>query len=409
MGKGSGGGGGGPAPTPTQSTVTQTNLPEYAQPYYESLLDRGEAMSEQEYDPYGGARIAGFTPEQQSAFDMQVAAGTTAPKGMIDAQDYYSNIMNRSYPTRTGYGKGRMGGTNVTPENISRMNVAGFTPEQPQAISPPPRTEGEQGMAGQLEDFFDAFETKYQTPISQGPRAFEAQNYKGLANQLYDPGGGDDRWSYKKYMDPYLEDVLDRQRTRGEEVFQQQAQKRADARVARGTRRGSRAAVEEALERDKFQQRMGDVESQQRQQAYLTAQQQARDQFLKDREARMKAAQMTGAERLSEARYGMDAAAASAGIDPLVFQQQMAQAGALQGVGSAQQKMDQANLDIAYQDFLNQRDFERRQLQYLAGLLQGVPVTPQSEVYQYKAPGSFTGQMAGAGLGGLGLYKMLTG
>ena len=32
MGKG-GGGGGGPPP-PTESTVTQTNLPEYVQPYF---------------------------------------------------------------------------------------------------------------------------------------------------------------------------------------------------------------------------------------------------------------------------------------------------------------------------------------------------------------------------------------
>jgi len=38
-----------------------------------------------------------------------------------------------------------------------------------------------------------------------------------------------------------------------------------------------------------------------------------------------------------------------------------------------------------------------------------VPVTPQSEVYQYQAPGSFTGQLAGAGLGALGAYKTLTG
>ena len=154
---------------------------------------------------------------------------------------------------------------------------------------------------------------------------------------------------------------------------------------------------------------MGDLESKQRSQGYLAAQQQARDQFLRDRMARMDAAKLGGAERLSEAQYGLQAAAAAAGLDPQLFALQQQQAGALQGVGAAQQKMDQANLDLAYQDFLNQRDFDRRQLQFMAGLLQGVPVTPQSEVYQYQAPGSFAGQAAGAGLGGLGLYKMLTG
>ena len=356
MGKGSGGGG--VSSQPSKSTVTQSNLPEYARPYYERLLDRGEAESETPYDAYGGTRIAGFNPTQQSGFDMSVASATEAPTGMMDAKDYYSGIMNRRY-----------GGSD------------------PYISASPAQTGMFSGKGGG----------------SIGPRAFEAQDYMGQI------GEDDPSSDYQQYMDPYLEDVLGRQRTRAEDVFQQQATKRADARVGRGTRRGSRAAVEEAMARDKFEQRMGDLESQQRSQGYLQAQQQARDQFLKDRASRIQAAQLGGAERLSEARYGMDAAAAAAGIDPLLFKQQQDQAGALQAVGGAQQKMDQANIDLAYQDFLNQRDFDRRQLQFLAGLLQGVPVTPQSEVYQYQAPASFGGQLAGAGLGAAGLYKMLTG
>jgi hypothetical protein len=53
-----------PAPAPTSSTVTQTNLPEYARPYFENLLNRTQAQSYQNYQPYGAARVAGFTPEQ---------------------------------------------------------------------------------------------------------------------------------------------------------------------------------------------------------------------------------------------------------------------------------------------------------------------------------------------------------
>lgn len=55
-----------PAPAPTNQTVTQTNLPEYAKPYFENLLNRTQAQSYQNYQPYGGQRIAGFTPEQQA-------------------------------------------------------------------------------------------------------------------------------------------------------------------------------------------------------------------------------------------------------------------------------------------------------------------------------------------------------
>lgn len=57
----SGGGGGG---APTQQTVTQTNLPEYARPYFENLLQRGQAESYRQYTPYEGERLAGFTPAQ---------------------------------------------------------------------------------------------------------------------------------------------------------------------------------------------------------------------------------------------------------------------------------------------------------------------------------------------------------
>ena len=52
MGKGGGGGG------PTETTVTQTDLPEYVRPYFERLLQRGEALSKEEYTPFTGQRIA---------------------------------------------------------------------------------------------------------------------------------------------------------------------------------------------------------------------------------------------------------------------------------------------------------------------------------------------------------------
>jgi len=60
MGKGGG------SPQPSSQTVTQTNLPEYARPYFENLLQRTQAESYRDYTPYQGQRIAGFTPGQQA-------------------------------------------------------------------------------------------------------------------------------------------------------------------------------------------------------------------------------------------------------------------------------------------------------------------------------------------------------
>jgi hypothetical protein len=89
MGKG----GGGSAPPPQSQTVTQTNLPEYARPYFENLLERGQAESYRQYTPYGGERIAEFAPgqvaAQQETLGMQTpgqfgaaTAGTGAGMGL---------------------------------------------------------------------------------------------------------------------------------------------------------------------------------------------------------------------------------------------------------------------------------------------------------------------------------------
>jgi hypothetical protein len=53
------------APSAPTST-SQTTIPEYAQPTAERLVGRAEAISEAEYVPYGGQRLADMTPEQQA-------------------------------------------------------------------------------------------------------------------------------------------------------------------------------------------------------------------------------------------------------------------------------------------------------------------------------------------------------
>lgn len=59
---GGGGGGGGPS---TQTQIAE--LPEWARPYAQQALGRGEALSSQPYQIYGGERFAGFSPMQIQA------------------------------------------------------------------------------------------------------------------------------------------------------------------------------------------------------------------------------------------------------------------------------------------------------------------------------------------------------
>lgn len=62
-------GGGGSAPTST--TVQNTSIPEYAQPYVESTLGKAAALTntaQNPYQPYSGNQVAQFTPMQNQAF-----------------------------------------------------------------------------------------------------------------------------------------------------------------------------------------------------------------------------------------------------------------------------------------------------------------------------------------------------
>lgn len=47
------------------STVYQQSLPEYAEPYFKSIMERAQQESRYKHVPYGGKRIAGYSPEEK--------------------------------------------------------------------------------------------------------------------------------------------------------------------------------------------------------------------------------------------------------------------------------------------------------------------------------------------------------
>ena len=69
-------GGGSSGVQQTESTVTQTNLPEYARPFYEEMLGRTVYESTRPYEAFPGQRLAEFNPFETTA--MQGIAEMTA-------------------------------------------------------------------------------------------------------------------------------------------------------------------------------------------------------------------------------------------------------------------------------------------------------------------------------------------
>jgi len=82
---------------------------------------------------------------------------------------------------------------------------------------------------------------------------------------------------------------------------------------------------------------------------------------------------------------------------------------ALEKSGATRQALSQAAMEQAYKDFVNQRDYERQNVNWLTGIMAGVPVGAQSEVLQYEgAPNPYSTAL-GLGLAGGDLKSMMSG
>jgi len=79
----------------------------------------------------------------------------------------------------------------------------------------------------------------------------------------------------------------------------------------------------------------------------------------------------------------------------------------LETIGRDIRAEDQARLDMSYEDFVRQRDYPIQQYERMAGILRGVPVTPNVEEQRMVSYNPLQ-QALGAGISGLGLYKGLT-
>jgi hypothetical protein len=301
---------------PAEQTVVQSNLPKYVQPYFERLLERTEAESKREYEPFEGQRLA---EESQDTLDARDRARQVAESGI-------AGLPAAQAATTAGVGRALQG--------------MGFE-------------------AGQ----FDS----------------------GAAAQ---------------YMSPYMQQVVDVQKERAILDAQRQGAGRAAQAVQQGAFGGSRAAVQEALAGEALNRQLAEIQASGQQQAFEQAQQ----QFERDRAARADAERIgLGAGELAGQQ-----ARSLADLGRLAREGDIESARLLEQVGKDISARDQAGLDLAYQDFVRQRDYPREQLQFYSSVLRGVPVQPSTETTSMQSYNPIQ-QLLGTGISALGLYKGLGG
>jgi hypothetical protein len=234
------------------------------------------------------------------------------------------------------------------------------------------------------------------TQAATGTAAGMGRAMEGLGFKTQDFGSA----QAQQYMSPYLQNVLNVQKQAAIDDFAQQQAGRGAAAVQAGAFGGSRSAVEQALAGQGLQDRLAEIQATGQQKAFEQAQQ----QFERDRSARLAAERqgLSAAESLS----GQSAQLAALGQKARAGDIESAQL--LEKIAKDRQAREQAGLDLAYEDFVRQRDMPREDLTFLSSILRGVPVQPSTETTKFQQYNPVK-DLLGTGIAGLGIYRGLTG
>ena len=234
------------------------------------------------------------------------------------------------------------------------------------------------------------------TQAATGTAAGMGRAMEGLGFKTQDFGSA----QAQQYMSPYLQNVLNIQKQAAIDDFAQQQAGRGAAAVQAGAFGGSRSAVEQALAGQGLQDRLAEIQATGQQKAFEQAQQ----QFERDRAAQLAAERqgLSAAESLS----GQSAQLAALGQKARAGDIESAQL--LEKIAKDRQAREQAGLDLAYEDFVRQRDMPREDLTFLSSILRGVPVQPSTETVKFQQYNPVK-DLLGTGIAGLGIYRGLTG
>ena len=288
MGKGS---------APSSQTVTQTNLPEYVRPQFEALLKRAEGLSEAEYQPYTGQRIATEgMGDINAAYDMTRNIASSGIAGLPQAMDVVGGnmLLGQQLAQQAGqpFQFSQAGFSQYQPTEFGGFAAgrvdpfAGFQQQQFAATRAQPFAEFQAGRVDPYAGFSAAdFEAQQATPYA----GFEAQQVspfadfqeRGTEQFQFDPTQRFSGAAVQEYMSPFMQAVVERQQEDARQQFGEQRAGRAAQAVRAGAFGGSRQAVQEGIAERGLLDRLAGIQATGTQQAF----EQAAQQFGADRAA----------------------------------------------------------------------------------------------------------------------------
>lgn len=441
--------------TPQVQTVNQTtsNIPDYAAPYFQDILQRTQGMAGAQYIPYGSTEVT------QEDLDAGRYAGAKVGS-LARAVDASGKLDANGKPVlvdATRIAAFNPNQTRVQDEvmGMQKYNVGNFSADQVVAERIAAERIAAERAAGAS---MGAAQTGYNPQLTQYQMAAPDKFGQAQAQQ---------------YMSPYIQNVMDVQK----QVAVQDAKKAQLAQNLGAARQGTYGGARQLLaatERERaLGQQLGGIEATGLQSAYENAQ----AQFERDRAAglttgqanlqaqlgtqqlgtqtglqtalaNLSAEQQANVQNLAaklqtqglnvesalRAALANQSSALSAsqsnqqtGLQAAISNQQanleaqrMAEASrqfgnqadlsrlqAQANVGSQQQQYKQQQLDQAYQDFLTQRAYPQEQLSFYSNIMRGLPITPGTTQTIYGQSPSAAAQASGLALTGLSAYNTL--
>lgn len=192
------------------------------------------------------------------------------------------------------------------------------------------------------------------------------------------------------YMSPYMQNVVDVQKQEAVRDYQRGLPSLQAQAVKSGAFGGSRQAIQQAEANRNLQNQLANIQATGSQNAFDAAQ---------------RAQQFGSTLGLQGYGQGLQAASTLGQLGQTQFGQQQAISDALAKAGSVQQAQGQQALDLAYQDFTQQKNYPYQQLAFMSDMLRGLPLS-QAATQQYAAQPSALSQLGGLGTTALGIYGM---
>ena len=342
-GGGSGGGGG----SPTQSTSYQTNLPEYAKPYVETMLGAAQKQT-YKYDPEGN--VVGFQP--------YIPYGATVGPG--------GEITN-------------------TAQEQAQAAVAGFSPMQERAFQQTAdlRVPGQYGVGSQ----FAGAGGMGAANIAQQAAGI-GQGYYGMATNPF---------AQQSFMSPYMQNVVDSQKQEAIRDYEKMLPGMQAQATRQGAFGGSRSAIEAAEARRNLQNQLGGIQATGSQKAFEAGQQ--AQQFGANLGLQGLQTGLQGTGQLTSAGKAL------ADIGGQELQARQGIIGLQSQAGAQKQALEQQRVNQAIQNYALQQQNPQMQLSLMSSLLRGLPLQ-QATTQTYQAPPSALSQIGGLGAAGMGMYGM---